>query len=177
MAEDIGLDSKADSARRLSEVAELHASCEIFKTPPNLALRWQPPQDFTPPPEDFDTDNADLLPVRQDPIFGGDLHTPGWARGNGAQKEGYCARCPTFHWVNVPDGSYGSHLTYFHGVPDSGVPLPRPKSIRQVHGRVHVWEGYCEPCGKWKVLKKSSRGWNWYRHWLDVSKFKYFYTV
>ncbi|RMZ79301.1 hypothetical protein DV737_g3445, partial [Chaetothyriales sp. CBS 132003] len=120
-----------DLIQKLSEAtAEEKSAPEALSQPPDLAMRWQPPHDFTPPLEDFDTQDVDLLPVRQEPIYGGDLHTPGWARGLGNHKEGFCARCPVSHWVNITDGSYCFHLTYFHGVPDSGVPLPRPSTIR-----------------------------------------------
>lgn len=163
--------SEPDLVAKLAEQASLQVSPpEILADPPDLAMRWQPPHDFTPPEEDFDTEDVDLLPVRQEPIYGGDLHTPGWARRTGKRKEGFCARCPISHWVNMADGSYGFHLTYFHGVPDSGVPLPRPSTIRPVKDNTNVWEGFCETCNRWKILKKTKRGWNWYRHWLEVRK-------
>ncbi len=159
--------------QRLSDIIDSQPRDDpgVFTDSPDLAMRWQPPQDFTPPLEDFDAEDPDMLPARQEPIFGGDLHTPGWARGTGSGKEGFCARCPVSHWVNITDGSYKFHLTYFHGVPDSGVPLPRPATIRPaigVPGRWR-WEGFCHVCDGWKILKKTARGWNWYRHWLDVS--------
>lgn len=161
--------SEPELIRKLSEVAaEQKRGPDYFLESPDLAMRWQPPQDFTPPSEDFDTQEIDLLPVRQEPIYGGDLFTPGWARRLGDQKEGFCARCPVFHWVNIPDGSYRFHLTYFHGVPDSGVPLPRPSIIRPINGSLNTWEGFCDACDQWRLLKKTRRGWNWYRHWLNV---------
>ncbi|KAK3364662.1 ankyrin repeat-containing domain protein [Lasiosphaeria hispida] len=161
--------SVPDLVEKLSEVAarQNNRDPEILAQPPDLAMRWQPPQDFTPPAEDFETDEASLLPARQEPLYGGDLHTAGWTRGLGDRKEGFCARCPAAHWVNIPDGSYRFHLTYFHGVPESGVPLPRPSTIRPVEGRAGVWEGYCDACEGWRVLKKTGRGWSWYRHWLN----------
>ncbi|KAI1169463.1 ankyrin repeat-containing domain protein [Nemania sp. FL0916] len=156
--------SVAELVLKLAGIASSQMiSAENPSKPPNLAMRWQPPQDFTPPLDDFYTDDIDLLPERQEPIFGGDLHTPGWARGTGHHKEGFCARCPVSHWVNIPDGSYAFHLTYFHGVPASGVPLPRPSTVPQLDS----WEGFCEVCENWRLLKKTRRGWNWYRHWLD----------
>ncbi|KAL2267919.1 hypothetical protein VTJ83DRAFT_5196 [Remersonia thermophila] len=153
---------------KLAEIVKSQKSmyAESLPSHPDLALRWQPPQDFTPPLEDFDTDDPDRLPLRQEPIFGGDLHTPGWARGTGSRKEGFCARCPVSHWVNMADGSYAFHLTYFHGVPESGVPLPRPPMLR-TSSHKHGWEAFCESCNGWRVLKKTPRGWNWYRHWLN----------
>jgi hypothetical protein len=141
---------------------------EAMVIPPSLALRWQPPHDFTPPKVYFDTQDLNALPIRQEPIFGGDLFTPGWARGSGKRKEGFCARCPVSHWVNMSDGSYRFHLTYFHGVPDSGVPLPRPSDIRRVAGANGKWEGFCDACNGWRTLRKTKRGWNWFRHWLQV---------
>ncbi|KAI9790138.1 MAG: hypothetical protein M1816_005338 [Peltula sp. TS41687] len=63
-----------------------------LKSAPNLALGWQPPHDFTPPVADFETDDPDLMPRREEPMFGGDLFTPGWVRGNGRKLEGFCAR-------------------------------------------------------------------------------------
>ena len=139
--------------------------------PPKLAMRWQPPHDFTPPEEDFEIDDPDLLPLRQEPIYGGDLFTPGWARGPDTCREGFCARCATGHWVNMTEGRYEFHMTHFHGVPSSGVPLPRPPAIRESLGEPQTWEGYCDACQAWKVLKKTNRGWTWYRHWLQVSSF------
>jgi hypothetical protein len=167
------IDESLENVSELSELLNIEVSCqqsipEAFPEPPDLAMRWQPPHDFTPPKTDFDTDDGDLLPLRQEPIYGGDLYTPGWARGSGQHQEGYCGRCRDGHWVNIPDGSYKFHLTYFHGVPPSGVPLPRPPEIRRLHGKLNVWEGYCEACAGWRVLKKTTRGWNWYRHWLRV---------
>ncbi|KAI1327596.1 ankyrin repeat-containing domain protein [Xylariaceae sp. FL0255] len=163
--------SDLELVQKLVEIASAESSPpERLSKPPELALRWQPPQDFTPPLNDFYTDDVDLLPTRQEPLYGGDLHTSGWARGLGYQKEGFCARCPVSHWVNIADGSYAFHLTYFHGVPDSGVPLPRPTIIRPIEAASSRWEGYCEACLDWKLLKKTKRGWNWYRHWLDDHK-------
>lgn len=160
--------SEPDLVQKLIEVSSSQTGqADKLSDPPDLAMRWQPPQDFTPPLDDFYTDEVDLLPARQEPIFGGDLHTPGWARGSGRRKEGFCARCPISHWVNISDGSYAFHLTYFHGVPASGVPLPRPSVIRQVSEKAGSWEGYCEACVDWKLLRKTRRGWNWYRHWLN----------
>ncbi|KAK8136420.1 ankyrin [Apiospora sp. TS-2023a] len=168
-ADGMQLPPEADLLQNLSDlVAGGNDDPSSFTQAPDLAMRWQPPQDFTPPQEDFDTEDTDLLPLRQEPIYGGDLFTPGWARGIGRDKEGYCARCPVFHWVNMVDGSYRFHLTYFHGVPDSGVPLPRPTEIRPVMDKVGTWEGFCEACSRWRLLKKTKRGWSWYRHWLNV---------
>ncbi|KAI0451144.1 ankyrin repeat-containing domain protein [Xylaria acuta] len=160
--------SEPDLVQKLDDITSAqNGPPEALSKPPDLAMRWQPPQDFTPPLDDFYTNDVDLLPARQEPIFGGDLHTPGWARGFGSRKEGFCARCPVSHWVNISDGSYAFHLSYFHGVPASGVPLPRPSTIRPVAGKLDNWEGFCEACQEWKLLKKTKRGWNWYRHWLN----------
>ena len=168
--------SGPDLVKKLSEVAARHSRApDVFAEPPDLAMRWQPPQDFTPPSVDFEAEDAELLPSRQEPLYGGDLHTAGWVRGSGDCKEGFCARCPVSHWVTIPDGSYRFHLTYFHGVPESGIPLPRPSSIRPVAGKNGMWEGYCDACDGWRILKKTGRGWSWYRHWLNVRDFFSFF--
>ena len=137
-------------------------------SPPNLALGWQPPHDFTPPRYDFAVSDAELIPQREESLFGGDLFSPGWVRGIGKAKEGYCARCAKGHWVNIPSGKYEFHLTYLHGVPKTGLPLPRPSIIREIREQIGAWEGYCDQCCGWRALKKTNQGWNWYRHYLMV---------
>lgn len=48
------------------EAALQHSAPETLPKSPDLAMRWQPPHDFTPPEEDSDTEDADLFPeVRQ----------------------------------------------------------------------------------------------------------------
>ena len=153
----------------LTRKASEQDESDIFLEPPDLAMGWQPPHDFTPPAEDFDSEDPDVLPSRQEPIFGGDLYTPGWARGFGAEKEGFCGRCTPGQWLNMPGGNYEFHMTYLHGSPASGVPLQRPSFIRCASGSLGRWEGYCDECYNWMVIRKTNRGWNWYRHWLLVS--------
>ncbi|KAI9888340.1 MAG: hypothetical protein M1814_000571 [Vezdaea aestivalis] len=130
---------------------------------PDFALGWQPPSDFQPPEEDFNVDDIDWLPRREDPMFSGDLFTPGWVRGPDHQKEGYCGRCVPGIWRKMgEDGTYESNLTYVHGVDPSGVPLPRPSQTRQ--NAAGVWEGFCVECDGWRTLRKTRAGWNWFRH-------------
>ena len=57
----------------------------------DLAFVWMPPMDFTPPEADFEVDDDDLLPRREDPMFGGDIFTPGWVRGYGKEKKAFVA--------------------------------------------------------------------------------------
>ena len=140
----------------------------LLKSAPDLALGWQPPHDFTPPTVDFETDNPDMIPRREEPMFGGDLFTPGWVRGYAKKMEGYCARCEVGHWVTISDGTYEFHLTYLHGIPSTGLPLPRPSVVKEVADLPGVWEGYCNVCRGWRVLKRTKRGWNWFRHCLTV---------
>ena len=135
---------------------------------PDLAFVWMPPMDFTPPEADFEVDDDDLLPRREEPMFGGDIFTPGWVRGYGKGKEGFCGRCNPGVWYNLEDSSYENNLTYMHGIAPSGLSLPRPSSLRQIEGSHVAWQGYCDACGGWRNLKKSSAGWNWFRHWVKV---------
>ena len=142
---------------------------EDLDSAPDLAFIWMPPMNFTPPEEDFEGDDDDLLPRREEPMFGGDIFTPGWVRGYGNNKEGFCGRCNPGAWHNIEDSSYEKHLTYMHGIASSGLGLPRPSSLRQVKDRHGSWQGYCEACRGWRNLKRSSVGWNWFRHGVKVS--------
>lgn len=140
----------------------------LLNSAPDLALGWQPPHDFTPPAADFETDDPDLIPRREESMFGGDLFTPGWVRGYNEKIQGFCGRCKDRHWVNITDGTYEFHLTCLHGLPSTGLALPRPSITREVAGLSGVWEGYCDDCRGWRVLKRTKRGWNWFRHFLTV---------
>ena len=136
---------------------------------PDFALRWQPPMDFQPPEKDFEVDDVDLLPRREDSMFGGDVFTPGWIRGFGREEEGFCGRCEPGTWHNRQDGSYEFDLTYRHGIDHSGVPLGRPSKLRQLTNKPGAWEGYCDTCQCWRLLRKTKMGWNWFRHCIKVS--------
>ncbi|KAF2661221.1 ankyrin [Lophiostoma macrostomum CBS 122681] len=138
----------------------------VLAVSPALALGWQPPHDFTPPSQYFETEEDDFIPRREESTFGGDLFTPGWVRGYDKNKEGYCARCDVGHWVNIPSGTYEFHLTYLHGLPYTGLPLPRPSALREIGDKVGVWEAFCDICDGWRTLKKTPQGWNWWRHCL-----------
>jgi Domain of unknown function (DUF4451) len=134
---------------------------------PGLALGWQPAMDFMPPDGDFNIDDPDLLPRREDSMFGGDLFTPGWVRGEGSSKEGFCGRCVPGTWHNMEDLSYEHCITYRHGIASSGIPLLRPSEIRRVAGR---FEGFCDLCQSWRRLRRTHMGWNWFRHCVRVSR-------
>lgn len=133
---------------------------------PGLALGWQPAIDFMPPDGDFNVNDPDLLPRREDSMFGGDLFTPGWVRGEGSSKEAFCGRCVPGTWHNMEDLSYEHCITYRHGIASSGIPLPRPSEIRRVLGR---FEGFCDLCKSWRRLRRTHMGWNWFRHCVQVS--------
>ncbi|KAF8451452.1 hypothetical protein BDZ91DRAFT_669163 [Kalaharituber pfeilii] len=120
---------------------------------------------FTPPAQDFEHDDVDLIPRREDSMFGGDLFTPGWVRGYGKDKEGFCGRCEPGVWLNIDDGSYKANLVYKHGIDSSGIPLARPSSLRQRNG---AWEGYCDACNGWRTIRATVLGWNWFRHCIKV---------
>ncbi|KAJ6036183.1 hypothetical protein N7540_000462 [Penicillium herquei] len=139
---------------------------DISKSPPPLALGWQPPHDFTPPVADLENDDPDLVPRREESMFGGDLYTPGWVRGNDNSKQGFCGRCSVGHWVNIHDGTYEYHLTYIHGIPPSGIPLPRPSIVQEITKGAGRWEGWCDSCQGWRLLRKPNGGWNWFQHCL-----------
>lgn len=52
----------------------------LLSSAPDLALGWQPPHDSTPLAADFETEDPDMIPRREESMFGGDLFTPGWVR-------------------------------------------------------------------------------------------------
>lgn len=137
---------------------------ENVDTMPALAFVWMPPMDFTPPIECFEVEDEDLVPRREEPMFGGDIFTPGWVRGYGKRKEAFCGRCNPGVWLNIEDSSYEKNLTYMHGIASTGLSLPRPSSLRQLSGKSGAWQGYCDACIGWRNLRKSSAGWNWFRH-------------
>ena len=151
------------------DVLGIDALAEELDSAPDLAFIWMPPMDFTPAEEDFEVEDDDLVPRREDSMFGGDIFTPGWVRGYGKEKEVFCGRCNPGVWHNIEDSSYERNLTYMHGIASTGLSLPRPSSLRQVGGKPGAWQGYCEACCGWRRLKKSTAGWNWFRHWVKVN--------
>jgi hypothetical protein len=156
------LPESKDSAPESDEIHEELAEA------PELAMGWLPPMNFTPPKSDFDVDDSDWAPRREDSMFGGDLFTPGWVRGYDKEKEGFCGRCEPGVWHKMVDLSYENDLTYRHGIDSSGIPLPRPSSIRPVEGKDRLWEGYCEDCSGWRTLRTTKMGWNWFRHCIKA---------
>ena len=149
-------------------IAETEDLQDNVDSVPDLAFVWMPPMDFTPPEKDFEVEDEDLIPRREEPMFGGDIYTPGWVRGYGKTREAFCGRCNPGVWHNIDDLSYEKNLTYMHGIASTGLSLPRPSSLRQVNGKSGIWQGYCDSCHGWRDLRKSSAGWNWYRHCMKV---------
>ncbi|KAL8654300.1 MAG: hypothetical protein Q9210_001581 [Variospora velana] len=137
---------------------------DILESSPDLAFKWMPPMDFTPDAKDFEADDDDLTPRREEPMFGGDIFTPVWVRGYGVQKEGFCGRCNPGVWHNLEDSTYEKNLTYMHGIASSGLSLPRPSRVQQLKGRNRQWQAYCNTCCGWRHLRKTEAGWNWFRH-------------
>ncbi|KAL2055286.1 hypothetical protein ABVK25_004624 [Lepraria finkii] len=54
-------------------VLGIDALAEELDSAPDLAFIWMPPMDFTPPEEDFEVEDDDLVPRREDSMFGGDI--------------------------------------------------------------------------------------------------------
>lgn len=132
---------------------------------PELAMGWLPPMNFTPPQRDFENEDVDFRARREEPMFGGDLFTPGYVRGYGKDMEGFCGRCEPGVWLNIGDGSYRENLMYKHGIHSSGIPLPRPSNLRKHEGK---WQGFCEACRGWRTIRATEKGWNWFRHCVKV---------
>lgn len=165
---DLPPDTRAMQAEAKASAPEYDEIHEEVIEAPELAMGWLPPMNFTPPKSDFDVEDSDWVPRREDSMFGGDLFTPGWMRGFGKDKEGFCGRCEPGVWHKMEDQSYENDLTYRHGIDSSGIPLPRPSNIRSVEGKEKLWEEYCEDCPGWRTLRTTKRGWNWFRHCIKV---------
>ncbi|KAL9072549.1 MAG: hypothetical protein Q9161_003561 [Pseudevernia consocians] len=127
-----------DSSKNKSILATEDMQEDTDSTP-GLAFVWMPPMDFTPPKECFEVDDDELIPRREEPMFGGDIYTPGWVRGYGKLREGFCGRCNPGVWHNIEDSSYEKNLTYMHGIASTGLSLPRPSSHRQLNGKLGAW--------------------------------------
>ncbi|RPB25170.1 hypothetical protein L211DRAFT_822583 [Terfezia boudieri ATCC MYA-4762] len=151
--------------RDLQLLASLSADTRVvvpgIEDAPELAMGWLPPMNFTPPQRDFENEDVDLRARREEPMFGGDLFTPGYVRGYGKDKEGFCGRCEPGVWFNIQDGSYRENLMFKHGIHSSGIPLPRPSNLRKHEGE---WQGFCEACHGWRTIRATDKGWNWFRH-------------
>ncbi|KAL8885961.1 MAG: hypothetical protein Q9215_006262 [Flavoplaca cf. flavocitrina] len=141
---------------------------ELLDLPLDLALKWMPPMDFTPDSKDFEVDDDDLMPRREEPMFEDDIFTPGWVRNYGQRKEGFCGRCTPGTWHNLEDTSYEKDLTYMHGIASTGLSLPRPSKIGRNYGSKGIWDAYCDFCCGWRRLGKTDTGWNWFRHYTKV---------
>lgn len=144
---------------------DTHVDIPGMEGAPELAMGWLPPMNFTPPQRDFDNADVDLRARREEPMFGGDLFTPGYVRGYGKDKEGFCGRCEPGVWLNIEDDSYRENLMYKHGIHSSGIPLPRPSNLRKHEGK---WQGFCEACQGWRTIRATDKGWNWFRHCVKV---------
>ncbi|KAF8421821.1 ankyrin repeat-containing domain protein [Tirmania nivea] len=141
--------------------ADTNVDVSGMENAPELAMGWLPPMNFTPPQRDFENEDIDLRARREEPMFGGDLFTPGYVRGYGKDKEGFCGRCEPGVWLNIEDGSYRENLMHKHGIHSSGIPLPRPSNLRKHEGK---WQGFCEVCQGWRTIRATDKGWNWFRH-------------
>ncbi|KAK4695715.1 hypothetical protein P7C71_g2080, partial [Lecanoromycetidae sp. Uapishka_2] len=63
----------------LKSILGTEDTTDDIETTPDLAFVWMPPMDFTPPEAYFEVDDEELVPRREEPMFGGDIYTPGWS--------------------------------------------------------------------------------------------------
>ncbi|KAL8884604.1 MAG: hypothetical protein Q9192_006805 [Flavoplaca navasiana] len=136
---------------------------ELLDLPLDLVLKWMPPMDFTPNSTDFEVDDDDLMPRREEPMFSGDIFTPSLVRNYRQRKKGFCGRCTPGTWYNLEDTSYEKDLTYMHGIASSGRSLPRASKIGWNYNSKEQ-DAYCDFCCGWRRPRKTDTGWKWFRH-------------
>lgn len=137
--------------------------------PPDLYASLRNEED-SPPPEDMNTTDPDLIPHRQDLRFDGDLYTPRWVRGQGNKREGWCGICKPGRWLVLKNSAFWYDKSFSHGISAAtGAPFEGPQANRRLEGNPDVWEGYCGSCHEWIALVSSKRkGTTWFRHAYKV---------
>ncbi|KAL8998496.1 MAG: hypothetical protein Q9169_002439 [Polycauliona sp. 2 TL-2023] len=119
----------------------------------------------SPPPEDFDCDEAQM-PRAQDLRFEGDMYTPRYVRGHGNKREGWCGTCKPGRWLVLKNSAFWYDKSFSHGISAAtGSPFEGPRETRRMKGNPDVWEGLCGSCSDWIALISSKKkGTTWFRH-------------
>ncbi|KAL8729730.1 MAG: hypothetical protein Q9166_004558 [cf. Caloplaca sp. 2 TL-2023] len=125
----------------------------------------------SPPPEDFNCDEADM-PRAQDLRFEGDMYTPRYVRGHGNKREGWCGTCKPGRWLVLKNSAFWYDKSFSHGISAAtGSPFDGPRETRRMKGNPDVWEGLCGSCNVWIALISSKKkGTTWFRHAYKVGQ-------
>ncbi|KAI9810488.1 MAG: hypothetical protein M1827_006264 [Pycnora praestabilis] len=161
--------SSQDSYALLHSNANLYACHEVphinHTEPPNLYAALHEDQ-LSPPPEDMNISDPELIPHKQELRFEGDLYTPQWVRGHGNKREGWCGICKPGRWLVLKNSAFWYDKSFSHGVSaTTGLGFREPQETRRMDGNPDVWEGLCGSCNEWIALVSSKKkGTTWFRH-------------
>jgi hypothetical protein len=148
----------------------LHSHYTDLSDPPELYASLQEEQ-VSPPPEDMNPADPDLVPHEQELRFDGDLYTPRWVRGHGNKREGWCGICKPGRWLVLKNSAFWYDKSFTHGISAAtGSAFQGPQETRRMDGSPDVWEGLCGSCNDWVALVSSKKkGTTWFRHAYKVS--------
>ncbi|PKK49207.1 hypothetical protein CI102_4811 [Trichoderma harzianum] len=120
----------------------------------------------TPPSEDLNASDPDLVSHDQDLRYEGDLYTPRWMRGHGNKREGWCGICKPGRWLVLKNSAFWYRKSFCHGISmTTGSPVHEPRETRRMGGNPNVWEGLCRSCYEWIVMVSNKKKWiAWLRH-------------
>ena len=123
-------------------------------------------EQIPPPPEDMNPEDPDMIPHEQALRFEGDLYTPRWVRGQGANREGWCGICKPGRWLVLKNSAFWYDKSFSHGVSAvTCLPFSGPREMRRMDGNPDVWEGLCHQCNEWmQLVSNKKKGTTWYRH-------------
>lgn len=148
----------------------LHGHYADLLDPPSLYASLHEEQ-ISPPPEDMNPSDPDLVPHEQELRFEGDLYTPRWVRGHGNKREGWCGICKPGRWLVLKNSAFWYDKSFTHGISAAtGNPFQEPQQTRRMDGNPDVWEGLCGSCNDWIALVSSKKkGTTWFRHAYKAS--------
>ena len=141
-----------------------------FVDPPNLFAPLLDDQE-SPPPEDMEPRDPDLIPREQGLRFEVDLYTPRWVRGHGNKREGWCGICKPGRWLVLKNSAFWYDKSFTHGVSAAtGTAFEGPQKSRCAEGK-GAWEGLCTGCGEWiALISGKKKGTTWFRHAYKVDE-------
>jgi hypothetical protein len=155
-----------------AEMHSYHAAHYLDSDPPDLYASLREDQS-SPPPEDMNPSDPDMIPHEQELRFEGDLYTPRWVRGHGNKREGWCGLCKPGRWLVLKNSAFWYDKSFSHGVSAAtGAAFNAPDESRRMDGNPDVWEGLCGSCHDYVPLVSSKKkGTTWFRHAYKVSTF------